>query len=426
MALDDKNVLVDLGYHWESRLMGDFGNPIQLRYTVTLDHELDDELVAKAWERTKRVYPLVDATLGFERDPSLYAVPDAMEAYYDDHLYLVKAEGGANEPQRSRVPVSPYTDAVGRRLICISYFGRNVSLSAYHTIVDGGGMTMILRTFLYAYLTLRTGHEDENPVVELREGRSPQEYYTNVASAYLGAQTYVPTPLYSLPFGCKGFYDKDMTCAGPNPIQGALKLDAAAFMRLCKESGANPSAMISALLARVAYALNPEEHSDIVFNFTMSARGTLGIEDSIANANGSLLAYATRSDVEGKSLAEVAQRIRTDVNAQRGRDYYLTFRKSFYTYQRKLLSKARTVTYVGALDIGDNNGHIVDFNMETFATSNLYLMQLNESFVLMLAYGNATQRYLEGFVRAFRDLGVDAEVTRPAYCIVRDSKTAVV
>jgi hypothetical protein len=48
-------------------------------------------------------------------------------------------------------------------------------------------MTMILRTFLYAYLALRTGHEDENPVVELREGRSPQEYYTNVASAYLGA-----------------------------------------------------------------------------------------------------------------------------------------------------------------------------------------------------------------------------------------------
>ena len=423
--MDKSRVIIDMGLMAESIIGHDLFNPVHLRYAATLDHEIDAELLAKAWDRTKRVYPIIDAVFGYDHAVTDYYVEHADIIYAKDHLYLMKPEGGVNDPVRTKVPVIPSTEAVAGRAISVCYYDRTIFISAYHSLLDGGGMTMVFRTLLYSYLALYTGHEDENPIVELTEGRDLSEYYITASPEYIFKLDYTPVPAYTLPFRCVGFYDKEMVNDNGNIYCGNVALNAADFMRLCKENGANPSAMMCAVLGKTAYALNPDERSDMVFGLTVSTRKLLGLDNSIANVVGSAIAHGSYDELTAPSLAEASQRIRKEIDQQRGKDYYLSFSRLSSTYHLDPNFKFWTVTYVGSLNIGENNGHIVDFNMETNGNSNLYLMQLNDKFVLTLQYGMATQKYLAEFVKVFTELGVKAEIIHPAHHVDKDSPTAV-
>lgn len=423
--MDKSKVLVDLGLVYETMLGADITNPVQLRYTVTLDHVIDDELIVKAWERTKRVYPIIDSVMGYEHGgPSVYMNHKTREKYMNDHLYLIEANGGVNIPVKTKVPVQPGSDVVGGRLICISYYEKTVSISSYHTLVDGGGLNMVFSTFLYSYFALYTGHEDEKPVVELTEGRNIKDYYTAALMDVIFLQEYIPTPIYSLPKGCRGFLDQDMV-NDENIYQGSINAAADDLIKFCKENGANPSSMICVLLAKAAYALNPDEQSDIVFELTVSIRRLLGIETSISNALSLATAYTTRYDMMNKPISETARKIRKDVDLQRTKDYYVSFCRFFNTYRHSPRFNPRIVTYMGKINIGDNNCHIVDFNMETNGKANIYLMQLNDKFKLMIQYGKATQKYLNEFIKIFSELGIKAEIAHSSHYVLKDSAAAV-
>lgn len=423
----DKKVL-DLGIMSGSAIKQDFVNPIHLRYTVTLDHDIDDKFIAEAWNRTKKVYPLIDCVLRFDHgnaDFYLQLPQEERYKYRNDHMYLVQTDNGTNDPVKTKIPIAPASDTAGGRLICISYYERTVSISAYHVLVDGGGLNMIFSTFLYSYLALYTGHEDKAPVVELTEGRSCEEYYTASLTDIAFSQDCTPVPLYSLPRNCFGFYDKDMVRDEGGVLSGNIKVSAADFMKLCKENGANPSSMLCAILAKATYSLVSDEE-DMVFSLTVSMRKQLSLENDISNTVGIALAYATCDESKNKTIAEISQRIRRDVDSQRSRDYCLSFlRVMFDTYRYFPKYKPIVVTYMGSLNIGDNNGHIVDFSMETDGASNIYMMQLNDRFIITLQYGKATGKYLDEFKEIFSELGVKAEITHPAHYVSMDSKTAV-
>ena len=425
----EQKTLVDLGMAHETTMMVDSMLPVHIRDTVTLDHDIDGALLAQAWERTKRVYPIIDAQAGYDRDLSTYREAGGFRTFPHDHAYLVEAEGGESVPLESEVPVAPGSAAAGGRLLCLSYCGRSITLSCYHAVVDGGGTLKILSTLVYCYLALYTGHEDEHPVVELREGRGVEEYYTTLNRAFAFAQPYEPSPLYTVPYDTLGFRDADMVRGGTSSVpvahSGSMDVSASDFMRLCKSSGANPSAMLCALLARVTFDLNPEEATDVVFEVTLSMRDAFGIGDSIANAVGTALAYATRSDLESSSLAEVARRIRADVTSQRGADYYVSYQRVFSMYDRKKLFESRTVTYRGVFDIGENNVHVTDFFCETAGIESVYLTQLNDRFVLTVQHGLATDKYLHGFARLFDELGIQATITHPTYEVAAESNVPV-
>lgn len=407
--MDKNKIMVDLGRIKETMLANDMFGPITPRLTVTMDHEIDDELIVKAWERTKRVYPVIDAVLGFEcEDPSVYMDAKKAEEHLTEHLYLMYPEGGENKPLKSKVPVKAGTPAFGGRLIGISYYGRDIFITAYHTLVDGGGLGMVAKTFLYSYLALYTGHEDEHPVVELEEGRKVEDYYSGITQKLVFETEYTPVELYSLPYHCDGFFDKDMVRDNGHVRIGSIYISQPEFIAFCKKNKANPSSMMCALLAKAAYALNPEEKRDIIFTLTVASRSLFGLDKSIANCVGLAVSYATREELEGRSLAEIAGRIRKEVDTQRTLDYYISFGKVFATYKHDMQGKKRIVTYMGNIDIGDNTGHMVDVNMATFSYSNLYLVQLNDRFILTLMYGRATEKYLKEFLKIFDELGIQA------------------
>ena len=426
-CMDTSKILFDYGTVQSSHVGIDVLNPIKMRITVVLDHEVDGEFLKQAWDRTKRVYPLIESVLRTSEgaDMGRFLDPAYSRAHLGDRLYLVQAEGGSNDPVMSKVPVTPGCDLVGNRLLSVTYCGRQISLCAYHLLVDGQGMTSILRTLVYAYLALHTGHEDENPVVELRENRRPEEYYQVKTNEILRSMEYAPVPIYTLPLGCRGYLDEDMRNEGNDVLSGTLAMDAGEFLRLCKSNGANPSAMSCALLARAAYALGPAETRDLVFGITTSQRNELGINDSIANVVGYAFTYATRAEVEGLSLAEVSQRLRKDIGMQRGRDYVGTISRVNDTYGANVRSIRRTVTYMGTFSVGSNDVHIVDYWIDNNGRSNYYLVEANGVFYMTLLYGTATQRYLAELARSLEELGVHAELRHPAHVIPLGSSTAV-
>lgn len=414
--MDKNRILIDMGRICETLLESDLKTKVQLRSTLKLDHMIDGDLLREAWNRTKRVYPLIDAVPGYEHDSEGILTLERARKYGNDHLFLLSPTGGVNDPVYSREPIHPYTETTGRRIISVSYFDSSITISSWHILVDGGGLNMIISTLLYIYLSLYTGEEDKHPMVELTEGRRPEEYYMADLLSHVFKQEYTPVPLYSLPRGCKGFFDEDMY-NDENVYSGSLRLDAEDLIRICKETGANPSSLLCALSARAAYNQNPDTREDIVVGLTVALKHTLGIDGYISNAVRNALAYVTYDELNGKPLAETAQRIRKDVDTQRSKDYIVTLCRFFDTYQFVPTVRPRLVTYMGEFNIGRHTSHIVDFNMESTGHYVVYLLQLGKVFLFHIQYGRATERYLEEFRQVFEALGIRTEISRPAHAI---------
>ena len=424
--MDNDIVIADLGLITETTLGQDLFNPVHINYTAVLDHEIDEKLLKRAWDRVKKVYPVLDTVLKLESGSvEFYMDPEVRAAHANDHAYLIAAENGNNVPIKSKVPIEPGCELVGKRLISVSYYDNSVTLSAYHALLDGGGLNIVFTSMLYVYLALYTGHEDKEPVVDLTEGRTVRDYYQGATLEYVFSQGYTPVPLYTLPLGCIGFRDSDMVRDHDSIAAGTLNIPVKNFINFCKDNGASPSSMMCALLAKAAYSLNPDVRDDIVFDVTVSVRKILGLDNTIANSVGLAVAYTTYEDIMNKSLSEISQKIRSDVDLQRTRDYYLSFRRVFCTYKHSPMYKSRTVTYIGKLDVGDNNHHIIDFDLGTNSLYNLFMMQLNDKFILSLYHGKATEKYMNELVKLFDEFGIKAEVKTPVHNIPTDSKTPV-
>lgn len=423
--MEKEKIWVDLGRMDESMLGIDMMNPVQLRFTAVLDHEIDDGMIAAAWDRTLRVYPVLDAVLGFERgDAGFYMNFENFMKYRGDHLYLVRPEGGENRPVKSRIPVRPGTPAVGGRLACVSYSGNRLSFSAYHTLLDGGGIKAVFGTLLYSYFALYDGREDPEPPAELREGRETGAYYVSRYRDYVGGMAYTPVPLYTLPRGCRGIPEKDAV-NDEHTYWGGIRLPADEFMRFCRQNGANPSAMLGVLMARADYAVHPEERADAVFHVTLSNRKALGLEDAISNAIGLATVYLTREEAEEGPIPDAVRKIRKDMEYQRTRDYQITFARLFGTYKHAPAYEPGIITYVGSIDAGRGSRHITDFRMETNGDRVTYLAQVNDRFILMLQYGRATEKYMHALAGVLAGLGLSAEMISPAEYVDRDVPEAV-
>ncbi len=422
--MDKSKILVDRGVI-NNTLKSDLKNPVLIRNTAVLDHDIDDALIVKAWERTKRVYPLIDSCLELEYcDVKDLLDPVKRNLYAKSHFYLVKPDGGESVPIKTKVPVRPGTDVSGNRLMCVSYFGNTVTLNAYHAFVDGSGMSLIFNTLIYSYLALYTGHEDENPVVQLTEGREISEYYADNLKSIAFLQDYTPVPIYTFPHGCKGFLDNDMV-NDENIYAGTMNVSADEFMKFCKENSVNPSALLCAVSAKAAYAVNPDERSDVVLGMTIALKKMFGLENCISNLSEILYSYVTYDDIVNRTIGETAKKIRRDAEYQRSRDYFISYARLFDSYMQVPMFKPRGVTYMGTLNIGDNNSHIVDFEMETDASNVVFMIQLHDRFILTFQYGKATGKYLDEFRKIFLELGINAEITRPIHYVPKDSQFAV-
>jgi hypothetical protein len=322
-------------------------------------------------------------------------------------------------PVKSVKPLNPGKELTGKRVFSVSYYGRRVSMNAFHSVVDGGGINKIFSTFIYFYLSLYTGVSDENPPVMTEEGRQPQEYFQPLSALETGDFTQQPLVTYPKRKGM--FVDPDMAPDEDGNLWTArAKVPVDKFIALCKKNGANPSSMLSALLARTAYKLHPDEDGNIAFVLTMDVRKSFQVPESIANCSTNLLIPITYEDAADRDLSVLAKKIRSTIDYQREDDFIKTLAKFYETYDWILAKRYAVVTYIGKIDIGSNTKHIKQFEMTDDAVCSLYLMELNDEFILTFQFGKATQKYMTAMLDILKDLGIEAQVIAEPYVIDRD------
>jgi hypothetical protein len=293
--------------------------------------------------------------------------------------------------------------------------------------MDAGGVLKVLQTLLYSYFVLQSGKEDENPVVELSEGREISDYYTVDVRDVIYPAEYTPQPIYSLPEGCRGFMDADMRNEEKIHARN-LHIPVEEFMNYCRTNRLNPTALLSAVASRAAYTVHPEERRDVVMSMTVSLKKFFARENDISNSLGLAHTYATYEECSGKELAAVAGRMRGEIKQQLTADYSASFYRFIDNYQRitsKPLFEGRVITYVGAVNIGENNHHLLDIRMETNSCNVINMIQLNDRFSLMILYGKATDAYLKAIESIFREIGIHVEINPDVDRLLRGADAPV-
>jgi hypothetical protein len=385
----------------------DHYNDIHIRYTAQLDHEIDGSLMEKAWEKTIRVYPVIGCVIEME----------------GKELFFYKADG-ENKAIKSKAPINPGSDLVSNCVITATYYGNTVSVSAYHTMVDGGGLNEIFKTLLYFYISSYTGVCDEPSAVQTAEGRAAQEYYKTVSPDELG--DFTPVPIHAMPYLREFAEDDEMEGAEDgSKTFASVRFSADEFIAKCKEIGANPTAMLAVLTSKAFYALNPGEQKDIFYEITTSTRKTFGAQGCISNCTSDVYADVTYEDVTNGDIKEFVKKFRAELDSQRSDDYVKTKRLLTSTYELNCVNKKITLTYVGKIDIGENTKHITNFEMPTNAAQLVLLMQIGEKFYLMLEFGMATQKYLDNIAKQLNEMGVETETASKLHDVVKDSDTQI-
>ncbi|MBO4395332.1 MAG: hypothetical protein J5819_03185 [Eubacterium sp.] len=377
----------------------DRNNDIHIRYVATLDHEIDDEIIKKAWEKTKLVYPIIDTII------------DVVD--WDIYLYTANGENPVMHGER---PAMPGSSVVGNRVVTLTVYKNKITMNAFHTLVDGGGLLQIMQTLLYTYLSEYTGETDGVTTVQLEENRDAGEYYRILGEGDLGE--FEPQPLFLYPFKREFVEDEEMRPGDDGArIFGALQFDKGDFLKLCKANGANPSAMLCLWFAQAFYRLHPEERRDVGLAITISDRKTFGMEKYISNC---LSMGILDISHEMAMMPETAAKIRRDISMQRTDDYIKTFWQFESTYGWNHIHRLGLVTYIGTVDIGSLTGHITDFRMETNSCNNLYLADMNDEFILMFQFGRVTREYMNEFKNLLTEAGISATVNTEPETVITD------
>lgn len=385
----------------------DHYNDIHIRFTAELDHEIDALLMEKAWERTIKVYPVIGCVIEME----------------GKDLFFYKADG-ENKAIKSKAPINPGSDLVSNCVITATYYGNTVSVSAYHTMVDGGGLNEIFKTLLYFYISSYTGIYDEPVTVQIAEGRTAQEYYKTVSPDELGDFTLMP--LHAMPYLREFAEDEEMEGEEDgSKAFASIKFPVDIFIGKCKEIGANPTAMLAILTSKAFYALNPDERKDIFFEITTSVRKTFGADGCISNCTSDVYADVAYEDVIKGDIRDFVKKFRTELDSQRTDDYIKTKRLLTSTYELNCVNKKITLTYVGKIDIGENTKHITNFEMPTNAAQLVLLMQIGGEFYLMLELGKATQKYIENMEKQLNEMGVKTTTASKLHNVIKDSDTQI-
>ena len=396
----------------------DRNNDIHIRYVATLDHAIDETIIENAWEKTKRVYPIIDTVIDV----------------VDWDIYLYTADG-ENPVMHGENPAMPGSEAVGSRVVTLTVHQNKITLNAFHTLVDGGGLMQIMQTLLYAYLSEYTGETDETAPVQLSENRNVSEYYRIPGEGDLGE--FEPQPLFLYPFKREFVEDEEMRPGDDGErVFGSLQFDRGSFLKLCKMYGANPSAMLCLWFTRAFFILHPEERRDVGLAITISDRKTFGMEKYISNCLSmgildisyemAMKSEPTKTDRQDgdtdtdAATAEAIAKIRRDIATQRTDDYIRTFWQFESTYGWNHIHRCGLVTYIGTVDVGSLTGHITNFRMETNSCNNLYLTELNDSFILMFQFGRVTDIYMKQFAEMLTEAGVEVTVNTEPETVITD------
>jgi hypothetical protein len=408
MIIDNKEVVFNEGplqsYWW-----ADEHEPIHLAIKAELTDNVDSDILEKAWENTKRVYPLIDL------------IPDDC----DGEVIFFKGEGDS-KPVRSKVPLQLAGEVTLYRGVSLVYFENTVTLSAYHSLVDEKGLTEVFKTLLNFYISAFKNISINSANVMMKENRRPEEYF--IQNTMLNPKDYNPQPVKLYKDIREIFVDtnvvNDECCA---VTVGEMEISAVNFDMLCERVGLSPDELFAYIFALSVYDMYPEERRKLSFGIMTDFRRVFEVSDTIAPCSKKMPLVLSHDDICGGDLNTAAQKIREIRTYQKSDDYIKSHVALENTYGLLNIKNAcLSINFSGIFDIDEKTEYIKNITMTDYSLRSVFMIRLGDTIKISFQYGSATEKYMRAAVKALGKLGVHAKVTVKPYPVSAESGKPIV
>ncbi|MBO4395334.1 MAG: hypothetical protein J5819_03195 [Eubacterium sp.] len=317
----DKKDAVFRGGPMQSFWYADEHYPYHLKAFAVLDSDVDPVHLKKAWDRTKQIYPVIDM---------------AMQVF-DEDIYFFDVSPEIGNTDESDAPVCPGGEATAGRAMALTFSGKTITLTAYHSLVDEFGIRQVLATLLRAYLCDFPGSFDPE--------FKPEDIF--IQNTMLAPEDYKPQPLTLYGNSADIFYDDSIPYDMDEPMTAScIRVSRRAFMEI---AGSCPEAVLSAITARTVYELYTNERRALSLDMLTDFRGAFGIRSSIAPCSKHLPMIVSYDEVMEGSFEEAVQRICSLRETQTSDDYLKSYLALDNTYA--VLGQKRPAAAVAYMDV---------------------------------------------------------------------------
>lgn len=408
MIIDSKEAVFN-GGPFQSYWWADEHEPVHLSIKAELIHTVEPGTLEKAWEDTKRVYPLIDL------------VPDD----HDEEVIFFRGEG-TSRPVQSGNALRLASEVTWFRGVSLTYFENTVTLSAYHSIVDEYGLNEIFKTLMSFYVSAVTDVPADASGVMMRVNRKPEEYF--VQNTVFEPNDYEPQPVVLYKDISEIFNDTSVAneedCA---VTAGQIEISADDLDRLCKGNKAAPDEILVYAAAKAVYEMYPDERRKLSFGIMTDFRETFEVPETIAPCSKKMPLVLSREDVVGCDMKFAVENI-TKIRAYQKSDDYI---KSHVAIENSyavlgIRNACLSVGFSGEFNIGGMTSYIKNITMSDHSMKSAFMIRLGDKFKVCFQYGNATDKYMNAVSAVLRGLGANAEVTAGAYPLSAESEKPIV
>lgn len=408
MIIDNREVVFN-GGPFQSYWWADEHEPIHPAIQAELADTVDPGLLEKAWEDTKKVYPLIDL------------VPDD----YDEEVVFFKGEG-ISRPIKSKNALLPAKEATLYRGFSLTYFQNMITLSAYHSLADEKGLSEVFRTLLNFYISYQTDMPAEAKGVMMREGRPPEAYF--IQNTMLQPEDYQPQAV-RLYKDIREVFNDDTVSADENAAVTVGKMDIpfVAYNEMCRKYGVGYDELFLYVMARTIYAMYPNERKKLCFGVMTDFRDTFGVGDTIAPCSKKMPVVLSYGDVNGCDMETALDHIAGIRAYQKSEDYIKSHVALENTYSvLNIRNACLSVNFSGEFDIGGNTSNIKDITMFDYSTRSVFLLRLGDMLKVSFQYGSATGKYMDGVAKTLNSLDIKAGITAAPYPVGAEAEKPIV
>ncbi len=373
-----------------ARFMNEHDNKAPTLPTMefTIETKVEERLLKKALEKALAVYPLMGMSIVKEGEDFFFVPNERPVVITNSHM-----------------PVRPGTEEANGHSFAVSYTGCDMAFSVLHSMTDGGGFLLFLKTVLYFYFCLRDDREYEPGPV--RTTGDPKEtygcYFDLDFDGVLPGKKYPDSPVPE-GFGVPG---KDGFCFA------RVSVATEDFLERTRELHTSASVFMYLIFSKAVFAMYPAYNGDVALTMTVDARRVFGLP--WATLNNSLFAYlyTKREDLEGGAYLDTALRLKHELkedllpeNMMRtAGDVVLRGIGDFVHTTAKM-------AYLGHFDMGEATPFVKDMRMPEDSVHKMNVVDVDGRMNIGLMFGAASDGLAEAIAAEFGKMGMAAETEK--------------
>ncbi|MBQ8831023.1 MAG: hypothetical protein IJ017_05450 [Oscillospiraceae bacterium] len=376
-------------------------------FEITFHKKISGSMLNQALTETVKRYPYLNTKL-VELDGDFYIIQNEM------HLTAKRTQTLARLGHIS----------CGYHLVDVTYFGKSVYISWHHALCDGKGIKPFVETLIYYYCKLRyRSKADSNGIRLANSPLLPDETTEPNLGSYTFDESKEPVNVsrdaYQIPENIIEEHETD--------YRYDIQIPAAAFMKVCKETGATPVILTSLLVSRGIAKLYPDFDKSINANIAVDIRDALDLPNTFKNCVRSMPLPFEREFLN-MTLTQQAEKQRALLTAQRDRDSLrraanaslglfdkldsqpdYKAKQGMMDFFNGMLLNTYIISYLGQMNVGDNARYIdtVGFYNSGAAGLGVNILSCGDKFCFNFKQSFESDKYVKAFLAELDELGVE-------------------